>query len=128
MKKYGIIAALVFAAMGALWAFRPAPAKYVYANVTVVESIIPGGLGRSRMMTTMDNGNTVESDIENFYSMVGINFGNITKNDKKIVEKINAMEQEGWELHYITAGVQSPGGKDASNGIFLTRYLFRKAQ
>ena len=114
--------------LGSIWAFRPVPAKYNYMNVTVVESIIPGGLGRSRMIITMSSGNAVEADIENLYSMVGINFGNISKNDKKIIEKINSLQQDGWELHHITAGVQSPGGADAQNGIFLTRYLFRKEQ
>ncbi|MCS7077400.1 MAG: hypothetical protein NZ455_11860 [Bacteroidia bacterium] len=99
----------------------------VYMQVTTVESIIPGGLGRSKMLITDEKGNTTETDMENFYSLVGINFGNITSNNKQIVTKINELCGKGWELDKVTAGVQSPtdGGKQ---GIYLTRYLFKKKQ
>jgi len=97
----------------------------VYMQITTVESIIPGGLGRSKMLITDENGGTTETNLENFYSMVGINFGNITENNKKIVAKINELCGKGWELDKISTGVQSPtdGGKQ---GIYLTRYLFKK--
>lgn len=97
----------------------------VYMQVTTVESIIPGGLGRSKMLITDENGGTTETNLENFYSMVGINFGNITENNKKIVAKINELCGKGWELDEVSTGVQSPtdGGKQ---GIYLTRYLFKK--
>lgn len=99
--------------------------KDVFMQITTVESIIPGGLGRSKMLITDENGGNTETDMENFYSMVGINFGNITANNKKIVAKINEMTDKGWELYQVTTGVQSPtdGGKQ---GIYLTRYLFKK--
>lgn len=128
VKQYGLAAMTLAAVLGCLLAFRSASIKYAYMSVTVVESIIPGGLGRSRMITTMSSGNTLETDIENLYSMVGINFGNISKNDRMVIEKINSLQQNGWELSHVTAGVQSPGGTDAKNGIYLTRYLFRKEQ
>jgi len=97
----------------------------VYMQVTTVESIIPGGLGRSKMLIIDENGGSTETELENFYSMVGINFGNITGNNKKIVAKINELCGKGWELDEVSTGVQSPtdGGKQ---GIYLTRYLFKK--
>lgn len=97
----------------------------VFMQVTTVESIIPGGLGRSKMLITDENGGTTETELENFYSMVGINFGNISSNNKKIVAKINELCDKGWKLEDVSTGVQSPtdGGKQ---GIYLTRYLFKK--
>lgn len=102
-----------------------------YLMVTTLESIIPGGLGRSRMFVTDQNGNLmVEEKMENFYSMVGINMGNINKNDAGMIKKINELMDGGWTLENVSAGVQSPaynpnGGK--SQGIYLTRYLFAKS-
>lgn len=97
-----------------------------FMEVTTIESIIPMGLGRSRMFTTNSNNSQDEVNLENFYSGVGINLGNIKQNDAAILQKINTLSAEGWELMYVTAGVQSPtdAGKQ---GIYLTRYLFRKA-
>lgn len=99
--------------------------EYRYKQFSTVESIVPGGLGRSRIVTTDENGTTVEKDLLNFYSMVGINFGNISSNDRMIVDKINEYTRDGWELFQVTTGVQSPSEKQ-SGGIYLTRYLFRK--
>ncbi len=97
-----------------------------YMEVTTIESIIPMGLGRSRMFTTNSNNSQDEVNLENFYSGVGINLGNIKQNDAAILQKINTLSSEGWELMHVTAGVQSPtdAGKQ---GIYLTRYLFRRA-
>jgi len=94
-------------------------------QITTIESIIPGGLGRSKMITTKVDGTNTEETMQNFYSLVGINFGNIEANDKDIVNKINAMEADGWELAQVSVGAQSPT-KDSNQGIFLTRYLFKK--
>ncbi len=111
-----------------LFAFKPAPEAtvYEYKQFSTVESIIPGGLGRSRIITTDTNGSLVEKDLKNFYSMTGINFSNITNNDVIIVEKVNELTKEGWELYAVTTGVQSPNEKGTSGGIFITRFLLRK--
>jgi hypothetical protein len=104
---------------------------FQYRQFSTVESIIPGGLGRSRVIQTSENGSEVEKELKNFYSMVGINFGNIAKNDASIVDRINEWSSEGWELYSVTTGVQSPSATDAggtTGGIFITRYLFRKAR
>ena len=65
--------------------------KYEFSEVTVVESVVPGGLGRSRMVTSDKNGAMEEIKLENFFSMVGINFENIRNNDKVISDKITKL-------------------------------------
>ena len=103
------------------------PVQYEYMQISAVESIIPGGLGRSRMLTTDDNGTLIEKELKNFYSMVGINFGNISNNDRVIIDRVNEYISSGWELVHVNSGVQSPtdGGKQ---GLFITRYIFRRAK
>jgi hypothetical protein len=110
-------------------AFRPAPApvEYEYRQFSTVESIVPGGLGRSRIVSTSADGSAIEKELMNLYSMVGINFGNIANNDKLIVDKVNEYTKEGWELFAVTTGVQSPS-EGKGQGIYMTRFLFRKAK
>ena len=122
--------------------------------VTTVESIVPGGLGRSRIIengqevnytdftttrtkdgkekTSKNRGDVKidelkESTLVNFYSMVGINFQNIASNDAMMTSMLNAHSKEGWELTHIASGVESDAGKGDGNGLFITRYYFKKA-
>ena len=122
--------------------------------VTTVESIVPGGLGRSRIIengqevnysdftttrtkdgkekTSKNRGDVKieelkESTLVNFYSMVGINFQNIASNDAMMTSMLNAHSKEGWELTHIASGGESDAGKGDGNGIFITRYYFKKA-
>ena len=74
-----------------------------YKVVTVVESIVPNGLGRSRMI-----------------------FQNIAANDAVMTSKVNDMVTQGWELAFINTGVESEGGKGDGKGIFITRYTFKR--
>lgn len=125
-----------------------------YKIVTVVESIIPGGLGRSRMIehrtevdiddfTTertdgkrSDQGKIKrrdakidefsESKMLNFYSLTGINFQNIASNDALISSKLNELAAEGWELMYVTSGVESDAGATDEQGIYITRFIFKR--
>ena len=122
--------------------------------VTVVESIIPAGLGRSRMVETksemdVDNFTTertdgkksdqgdirrkdakvdafAESKLLNFYSLTGINFQNIASNDALMTSKLNKLAAEGWELMFVTSGVESHAGVSDDGGIFITRFIFKK--
>lgn len=122
--------------------------------ITVVESIVPGGIGRSRMTearesadykalttsrvkgTKSDQGDVSRDDVKidafdetkllNFYSLTGINFQNISSNDAVITSKINDMMKEGWQLVFVTSGVESDAGKSDGNGIFITRMFFKK--
>jgi hypothetical protein len=102
--------------------YRP---KYEYQQITTVESVVPGGLGRSRMISTDKNGQLEETKLENFFSMVGINFGNIKENDLAITQKIQKMSDDGWELFQTNSASY---GADKSTGIFITRYLFRRVK
>ncbi|HRO98318.1 MAG TPA: hypothetical protein PLN54_02685 [Flavobacteriales bacterium] len=110
------------------YSFRPTPAAeaFTYRQFSTIESVVPGGMGRSRVIISDQGDQEVGKDLLNFYSMVGINFKNIANNDRIIVETINQYVSEGWELHTVTTGVQSPNGDKGGNGIFITRYLFRK--
>ncbi len=107
------------------YSFRPTPVAtpYTYRQFSTIESVVPGGLGRSRVIISDAGDQEVGKDLLNFYSMVGINFKNVANNDRLIVETVNEWSGEGWELHTVTTGVQS--GKEGG-GIFITRYLFRK--
>lgn len=125
-----------------------------YKVVTVVESIIPMGVGRSRMIentTAMnvdaattertdgkksDQGDIERGDLKvnsfketkllNFFSAAGINFQNIASNDALISDKINKLAAEGWMLVHVTSGVESDAGDKDGQGIFITRMFFRK--
>lgn len=124
--------------------------------ITVVESIVPGGLGRSRiieekeevsvqdMTTERTDGtssnmkevkrrdlkidNFEETKLLNFYSIAGINFQNIASNDAIIADKLNTLVDKGWELITMTSGVESSAGGDDTEGIFITRFLFKRTQ
>ncbi|MBS1938287.1 MAG: hypothetical protein JST98_03320 [Bacteroidetes bacterium] len=100
----------------------PQPAQFTYRQFSTIESVVPGGLGRSRIIVSDDESQEVGKDLLNFYSLTGINFKNVASNDRLIVDNINKYTADGWELYQVTTGVQS----NDKAGIFLTRYLFRK--
>ena len=110
------------------YSFRPTPQpnSYQYRQFSTIESVVPGGIGRSRVIISDQVDQEVVKDLLNFYSMVGINFKNIANNDRVIVETINSYVNEGWELHTVTTGVNSAAEGKGGTGIFITRYLFRK--
>lgn len=121
--------------------------------VTSVESIVPNGVGRSRIINALepkdykeytsvqtDEDNTrnksdrkdirvknfEETKLLNFYNIGGIRFQNIAANDALITSMINTLVSEGWELAFVTSAVESEGGKGDGKGIFITRYIFKK--
>ena len=124
-----------------------------YKVVTIIESILPGGIGRSRMIeatsqvdyntfttTRLEGKDTKQSDVDrsdvkidglretkmlNFFSLVGINFQNIASNDAVIMSKLNEMHSQGYDLAFVTSGVESDAGKYDGNGIFVTRLYFK---
>jgi len=107
-----------------------------YKVVTIVESIVPGGVGRSRIIETKKEGkigrgglrddDVVETKLLNFYSLVGINFKNIASNDVMIAAKIDELSALGWKLSFVSTGVESKAGNDDGEGIFITRLIFYK--
>ncbi|MEC8603641.1 MAG: hypothetical protein VXY47_04760 [Bacteroidota bacterium] len=128
---------------------------YEYKIISSIESIIPMGLGRSRLIEnsqvmdytalTTERGagndtkmgskkrsdakidNLKETKMLNFFSGVGINFRNIASNDALVTSMLNAKSNEGWELINISSGVESNAGKDDGQGVFITRFFFRRA-
>lgn len=131
MKKQILIIALALIAISSLlYSFStPAPqeVKVKWLQITVIESVVPGGAGRSRMITIDENGKTDEVKINNFFSLAGINFGNIRENDQTVTNEIMELTNAGWSLEHISSGVFS-GNQNNSNGIFLTRYLLKKTE
>lgn len=146
---------IFIALLGLLFCFDSSVmAQYEYKIVTSVESIVPMGLGRSRIIenngdvnaeeltTERNDGKDTrqgsikrsnvkidelkETKILNFYSMTGINFQNIASNDAVLTSKINNLVNEGWELAYVTSAVESDAGKDDGVGIFITRFIFKR--
>ncbi|MFZ9718606.1 MAG: hypothetical protein ACO3BD_04550, partial [Chitinophagaceae bacterium] len=69
-----------------------------------------------------------ETKLLNFYNLGGIRFQNIAANDAVVASKLSAMTEEGWELAFVNSAVESDAGKDDGQGIFITRYIFRKAK
>lgn len=127
--------------------------KFEYKIVTSIESIVPMGIGRSRIIendeprdytaftstrtaegtekTKMKRSdaridNMRESTLLNFYSAVGINFSNVASNDAILTSMLNAYANDGWELAFVSSGVESDAGSNDGNGIFVTRYVFKK--
>lgn len=126
-----------------------------YKVITSVESIVPSGLGRSRLISHNDERDYKEftstqseednsrnksdrsemrvkgfdeTKLLNFYNIGGIRFQNIATNDALISSKINDMIAEGWELAFVVSAVESEAGKDDGNGIFITRYIFKRTK
>jgi hypothetical protein len=125
-----------------------------YKIVTVVESIVPAGIGRSRMIenqteidideftTARTNGKTSnqkdikrsdakideldEAKLLNFYSVAGINFQNIASNDALITSKLTKLAADGWELVFVTSSAESDCGETDGQGIYITRFVFKK--
>lgn len=129
--KYFTPLLLVVVAIVLLFAFRTPNSteniKYQYKQFSTIESVVAGGLGRSRILVTDENGQLLEKELQNFFSLVGINFGNIANNDRAIVNKINEWTDEGWDLFEVTNATHGNISNGSTSGaIFITRYLFRR--
>jgi hypothetical protein len=131
-------------------------AQVEYKVVTTIESVVPAGIGRSRIIMEEDEinykdfttertdgkkssqgdvkrsdakiDNLTETKILNFYSAVGINFQNIASNDAMFTSMLNDMAAQGWDLFTVISGVESDAGKGDGTGIFITRYIFQRGK
>jgi len=148
MKKILFTAVLVIASIIEINA-----QGFEYKVITSVESIVPMGLGRSRIISSDQEQDYKaftslrskenkkqnkskrkdvkidqfeETKLVNFYSIAGINFKNIASNDAVISSKINTMVTEGWDLAFVVSGVESDSGKGDGKGIYITRYIFKR--
>ncbi|MBS1774451.1 MAG: hypothetical protein JST82_16455 [Bacteroidetes bacterium] len=130
LKTFSVAAVSALVVVG-IFSFKPSSEHitYEYKQFSTIESVVPGGLGRSRILTTDDGGQMIEKELKNFYSMVGINFGNIANNDRAIVDRINDYSAQGWDLMQVSTGSQEQiSNGSSSGGLFITRYLFRRAK
>ena len=98
-----------------------------YMQLTTVESVLAGGVGRSRMIITNPDGSQKESDLENLFSLVGINFKNIKQNEDKLLKTLKEYTSVGWKLDQVTSLTLSQNDTGAG-GIFMTRYLLSKTE
>lgn len=148
MKKVILLAVIIAAGL------TEVNAQSEFKVITTIESIVPGGIGRSRII---ENGTEIdynqfttertdgkksaqgkvkrgdakvnkfsETKLLNFYSMAGINFQNVASNDALTTSMLNNLSKQGWELFKIVSGVESDAGKGDGKGIFITRYIFKK--
>ena len=146
MRKLFLVAALLFATVFTTNAQE-------FKVITSVESIVPNGLGRSRLISANETKDYKEftstqtaedktrnkskrdeirvkgfdeTKLLNFFNLGGIRFQNIASNDALIESKINDMLAQGWDLAFVASGVESEGGKGDGKGIFITRYIFKR--
>lgn len=146
MKKFLLVASLALTMNFGLSAQE-------YKVITSVESIVPNGLGRSRIINALEDKdyreytsvqteddntrnkskrgkirvkNFEETKLLNFFNIGGIRFQNIAANDALLSSMINDMVTNGWELAFVSSAVESDGGEGDGQGIFITRYIFRK--
>ncbi|MHA7942022.1 hypothetical protein ACJOV8_003000 [Formosa sp. 3Alg 14/1] len=133
--------------------FTEVTAQVKYKIITSVESIVPNGIRRSRLISSVDERdykdftseqtteeskrnksdrgdlrvkNYEETKLLNFYNVAGIRFQNIASNDAVVSSKINTMTAEGWELAFVSSAVESDAGTNDGQGIFITRYFFKR--
>ncbi len=130
-KIFFFLALILFGSNFHIYAQGPG---YKVQVVTCVESVIPNGVGRSRMFVTdlevdyldftstqteatKDRNKSNRKDIRlkeyeetkllNLYNEGGIRFQNIASNDALMTSKINDMLANGWDLFFVGTGVES---------------------
>ena len=101
---------------------KETPKKFM--QITTIESVIGGGFGRSKMIITKEDGSQEERDMENLFSLTGMNLKNIKSNESDILKALKTYTDEGWKIDQVTPMTLSPG--DKGPGIFMTRYLLAK--
>lgn len=99
-------------------------AQTKFVQITSIESVVGGGAGRSKLIITKEDGTQEEKDMENLFSVVGINFKNIKSNEQLIIQTLKSFTDQGWKLVSTTPLTLSPNQN--GNGIFMTRYLLSK--
>ncbi len=95
-----------------------------FMQITTIESVVSGGMGRSKMIITNADGSQKDMELNNLFSLTGINFKNIQENEQKIMQTLKGFTDEGWKLEQSTPLSLSPGNN--GQGIFMTRYLLSK--
>ena len=97
-----------------------------FMQVTTIESVVGAGMGRSKMVITKEDGTQEERDMENLFSMTGLNLKNIKSNESDILKTLKTYTDQGWKIEQVTPLTVSPTNN--GTGIFMTRYLLSKAE
>lgn len=153
MRQLIVLAIIYILLTSNAFAQETAKQEFEVKVITSVESIIPDGLGRSRLISANEKRNYKqftssqtkedntrnksrrkdirvkdfeETKLLNFYNVGGIRFQNIAANDAVISSKLTTMLAEGWDLVFVTSAVESDSGENDGNGIFITRYIFKR--
>ncbi|MBL4710188.1 MAG: hypothetical protein JKY48_17290 [Flavobacteriales bacterium] len=155
MKKinYFTLSISIGCLLAVVYSFKVSEKNYEFKTISIVESIVPSGLGRSRIINALEPRNYndftkimptddkvrnkskrddirvknyEETKLLNFYNLGGIRFQNIAANDAVVDSRINAFLDEGWEIISINTGVEAYGGKGDLNGLYITRVYFKK--
>jgi len=122
MKKhfFYVLALCVFSQLNVM--AQQSETKFV--QITTLESVVGGGMGRSKMIITKEDGSQEEKEMNNLFSIAGINFKNIKENETSIIQTLKSYTDQGWKMFSNTPLTLSPGQN--GNGIFMTRYLLIK--
>ena len=102
---------------------KPALAKE-FMQITTIESVVGGGMGRSKLIVTLPDGSQKDTVLNNLFSMMGINFKNIGENDQQILRTLKSYTDQGWKLAQVIPLSYSPNAN--AGGIFMTRYLLSR--
>ena len=97
-----------------------------FMQITTIESVVGGGFGRSKMIITKEDGTQEEKEMENLFSMTGMNLKNIKFNESEILKTLKTYTDNGWKIEQVTPLTLSPTNN--STGIFMTRYLLSKPE
>lgn len=97
-----------------------------FMQITTIESVVGGGFGRSKMIITKEDGSQEERDMENLFSVAGLNLKNIKSNESDILRVLKTYTDQGWKLVQAIPLTLSPNQN--SNGIFMTRYFLSKME
>jgi len=104
---------------------KPESTVKQFVQINTIESVVAGGLGRSRMIITNPDGSQREHEMENLFSVAGINFKNIKENEEQILRTLKTYTDDGWKIDYVTSLTLSQNDSGAG-GIFMTRYLLSR--
>ncbi len=153
-QSHFIMSTMLLILIAAFNQVNETPSQFEFTSFTVVESIIPNGIGRSRIINSIEPRNYQEytsikspglqsrnksdrqeiraneyeeTKLLNFFNIAGIRFQNIAANDALINNKVSTMLNDGWELVNIVAGVEAVGSEDDKNGIYITRFYFKRS-
>ena len=98
--------------------------KQKFMQITTLESVVSAGFGRSKMIITKEDGSQEEKNMENLFSLTGINMKNVKSNETSILQELKTYTDAGWKIQSVIPLTLSPGQN--GNGIFMTRYLLVK--